>query len=99
MKIDLVITDPVGKWLKLHKYGKKCVGRFFTLHPDIESIDMGSLTDFDNRNYLGQEMFITSFCQKCCNDIIQKLLDRAKPEAKQNAVQWFKSQRKIKFFK
>jgi hypothetical protein len=114
MKHDLVISDPVGKWLKYHKWGKKCVSRFFTTDNNLLAIDDESLElhkksnfgnqedyieRFESKHFREQEMIITSFCQKCCKDIIDVLLDKAKPEASKSAIKWFDSQRKITLFR
>jgi nitrogen regulatory protein PII len=110
MKQDLIISDPVGKWLKYHKWGKRCVGRFFTTTNDmiaisVDTLEIHKVSNFGNqeeyvesfktKHFREQEMIITSFCKKCCKDIIDTLLKNAKQEAVDSSLKWFASQRKI----
>lgn len=114
MKYDLVITEPIIASSKYHKWDKKCVGRFFTTDNALLSIDIKKMQlykksnfgneeyyieDFKTKRHQEQELIITSLCQKCCQDIINILLENSKPEAVKSANNWFDRNRKIKLLR
>ena len=113
MIIDLVVSSSENGF-KYHKFGKKCVGRFFNIDTNLMAVDLKTLSfkkqssfgnqeiyleNFKIKHFRQQDILITSFCQKCCKDIVNVLLKNAKPEAVTLAKEYFKNQKTIKFLK
>ena len=107
MVINFIVSNNTGIH---HKLGSKCCSRFFDIDNNLLSISLPEgiikkksffgnkeiyTEDFKTKTARLQEMFMTSFCQKCCKDVINDLQKIALKEAVTLSENWFSKNRKI----